>query len=97
SAAFAMLTKSDKLIARNRLFLPYFRDLKWAAPKLKVRLNNAKAIFESDTFVWGVCLDLNGETVMPDNLFDVYPGIPYVLPWKDSIKPKVLYVGNLKR
>ena len=95
SAAFAMLMQGEKLLARNRLFLPLFKDLKWAPAKLKVRLEKSRAIFESPTFVWGICLDLDGERPMPDNFFDVYPGIPYSIPWKDRRPPKVIHTGNL--
>jgi len=95
SAAFAMLVQGDAVVARNRLFLPFFKDLKWAVPRLKVRLKKGEATFKSDTFVWGVCLDLTGQQLMPDNFFDVYPGIPHVIPWKGSRKPEVRFVGNL--
>ncbi|MBA4387422.1 MAG: hypothetical protein C0404_05535 [Verrucomicrobia bacterium] len=96
SAAFAMLVEGNAVVARNRIFLPFFKDLKWAEPRLKVRMESGKAIFRSDTFVWGVCLDLNGQRAMPDNFFDVYPGIPHVIPWKSSRRPAVLYTGNLQ-
>lgn len=95
SAAFAVLAQGETVVARNRLFLPFFKDLKWAAPHLKVRLAKGKAIFTSDTFVLGVCLDLDGRRLMPDNFFDVYPGIPHAIPWKGARKPEVLFVGNL--
>lgn len=95
SAAFAMLLEGDTVAARNRLFLPFFKDLKWSVPRLKVRVDAGKAVFASDTFVWGVCLDLDGRKPMPDNFFDVYPGIPHVIPWRSSRKPEVRFVGNL--
>ena len=95
SAAFALLLDSGNVVARNRLFLPLFKDLKWPAPRLKLKVEKGRAIFTSDKFVWGVCLDLNGEKSMPDNFFDVYPGIPHIIPWKGSAKPKILFVGNL--
>ena len=98
SAAFALLVPDDAVMARNRLFLPFFKDLKWAAPKLRVRREKGKAIFQSDTFVWGVCLDLDGKQPVPDNFFDVSPGIPHVIPWKGSRPPEcVKFVGNLIR
>ena len=31
---------------------------------------------ESDRFVMGVCLDLEGGSPLEDNMFDLYPGIP---------------------
>jgi beta-mannosidase len=95
SAAFATLSRSGQLLARNRLFLPFFKDLDWVPAELQMRLADGYAIFESPTFVWGVCLDLDGELPLPDNFFDVYPGIPYVLPWHHAHPPRVLYVGNL--
>jgi beta-mannosidase len=97
SAAFAMLGNSDGVVARNRLFLPLFKELKWAKPQLKVQVSSGEAIFTSNTFVWGVCLDLDGETLLPDNFFDVYPGIPHVIPWKNRRKPQVRFVGNLSK
>ena len=95
SAAFAMLVQDDAVVARNRLFLPFFKDLQWAAAHLQVKTAKGKAIFTSDTFVWGICLDLSGRKLMPDNFFDVYPGIPHVIPWRSSRKPEVRFVGNL--
>ncbi len=95
SGAFAMLMEGKSVVARNRLFLPFFKDLKWAKPRLKVRVTAGRAIFTSDTFVWGVCLDLDGSKPTPDNFFDVYPGIPHVIPWKGAGRPEVKFVGNL--
>jgi beta-mannosidase len=95
SAAFAMLTRGGNLLARNRLFLPFFKDLKWAPAKVRVRVENGRAVFESKAFAWGVCLDLDGETPLADNFFDVYPGVPYSIRWSGRKPPKVLRVGNL--
>ena len=86
---------SRKLIARHRLVLPLFKELKWSPAKVKVTVRNGRATFESETFVWGVCLDLDGERRLPDNFFDLYPGIPYSIPWRSRAKPRVLYTGNL--
>jgi beta-mannosidase len=94
SAAFAMLTKGEKLIARNRLFLPLFKEIQWPKAKLNVQVKDGKAIFTSNAFVWGVCLDLDGEKKLADNFFDVWPGIPYSIPWRGSEKPQVR-IGNL--
>jgi beta-mannosidase len=95
SAAFAMLSSNGKVIARNRMFIPLFKELKWSSANVRVKLHGGNAIFESDAFAWGVCLDLNGETSLPDNFFDVYPGVPQVIPWKESHAPKILRLGNL--
>ncbi len=95
AAAFAMFMKGDAVVARNRLLLPFFKDLRWSPPQLKVRMHAGKAIFTSRTFVWGVCLDLAGRKPMSDNFFDVYPGIPHAIAWRGSRKPEVRFVGNL--
>lgn len=93
--AYAMLTRNGELLARNRLILPMFSELDWAKPELSIRQEDGKAIFTSDVFVWGVCLDLTGEQSLPDNFFDVYPGVPYSLPWTQAEEPTILGTGNL--
>jgi beta-mannosidase len=96
--AFAILSREDRDVARDRLFLPYYRDLQWprTRPRVRVRRQDGRAIFESTTFAWRVCLDLDGEKPLPDNFFDVLPGIPTVLYWPADLgTPRVLRVGNL--
>jgi len=94
--AFAILSRDGNEVARDRLFLPYYKELVWQKPGLIVRREGEKAIFESKTFVWRVCLDLDGERSLPDNFFDVLPGIPTVLDWPGSLsEPEVLRTGNL--
>jgi len=49
----------------------------------------------SDVFAWGVCLDLNGETPLPDNCFDLLPGIERTMAWSPELgEPKVVALGN---
>jgi len=97
SAAFAVLTQGDTLIARNRLFLPLFKDLKWTPARVRVNVKSGRAVFESDVFAWGVCIDLDGKKPLHDNFFDLYPGISYSIPWKEKRPPNVLKIGNLVR
>jgi len=92
--AFAQLEDGKGLLSRNRLILPLFKEMAWPKPELSVRLEGGQAIFESKTFVWGVCLDLSGEMNLADNFFDVWPGIPYTMPWKGPVPPQVLRTGN---
>ncbi len=96
SAAFAMLVQGSRLLARNRLFLPFFKDLKWKPARVRAAVRNGRALFESATFAWGVCIDLGGEKALSDNFFDLYPGVPYSIPWKSKQAPRILKVGNLK-
>ncbi len=98
SAAFAMLHDANgQLLARNRLLLPLFRDIEWPTSQPTVRVENGRAIFQSENFAWNVCLDLDGETPLADNLFDLYPGVPYAIAWPHSSPPRILRVGNLPR
>ena len=67
----------------------------WPVAEVKVRHEGGTAIFESDAFAWRVCLDLVGETRLPDNFFDVFPGVPTVLDWPAALgEPVVVKVAN---
>jgi beta-mannosidase len=69
--------------------------MRWPAARVEVRLEQGQAIFNSEVFAWGVCIDLDGERPLPDNFFDVFPGQEVRLPWPDQRPPRVLFVGNL--
>ena len=84
-AAFALLSRDGHEVARDRLFMPYYKEMVWPHAEVRVRLEGGVAIFESDAFAWRVCLDLEGETRLPDNFFDVFPGVPTVLDWPDAL------------
>jgi beta-mannosidase len=96
SAAFAVLTSAAAVIARDRLILPFFKDLRWPRATVRVTCRNGKATFTSKAFAWRVCLDLDGEQKLADNFFDVYPGQPHTIAWPFRTTPRVLYVGNLR-
>jgi beta-mannosidase len=94
-AAFALLSRDGVEAARDRLFLPYFKELEFAPANVRVRREGGKAIFECDVFAWRICLDLDGEQVLPDNFFDILPDVPTVLDWPEALgRPRVLRVGN---
>jgi beta-mannosidase len=94
--AFAILIQNDVEVSRDTLFLPYFKEMEWAEAEVGVRQEKDTAIFESDQFAWRICLDLDGEDILPDNFFDVFPGIPTILPWPESSPPPcILRTGNL--
>jgi beta-mannosidase len=95
SAAFATLSRDGEVIARNRLLLSRFKDLRWPRAEVKVRTEKGQAIFQSSTFAWAVCLDLNGESPMADNFFDLYPDQPHTIEWPEAEAPRILKVGNL--
>jgi len=97
SVAFALLSDGGQVIAQNRIFVEKFMDLDWAAAEISVTRDGDHAVFSSPTFVWGVCIDLDGESALPDNAFDLLPGIEYRIPWPaDQPLPEIVRTGNLK-
>jgi beta-mannosidase len=98
TAAFAVLTREHQIVARNRLILPFFREMKWPAvtpADIKVTRSGGQATFVCERFAWGVCLDLSGEVALEDNFFDLYPRVPHTIAWDQSAEPQILRVGNL--
>ncbi|NLE28546.1 MAG: hypothetical protein GX629_02610 [Phycisphaerae bacterium] len=94
--AFAMLSDEKGLLARHRLVLPRFCELKWAPAKPTVRRDGEQVFFNSSTFAWGLCLDLEGVRALPDNFFDLWPGMDYALPWpSEHPLPEIIRIGNL--
>jgi beta-mannosidase len=92
---FALLTRAGQTVAQDVYFSTYYREMQWPTASVRVRREGGKAIFESDAFAWRVCLDLDGETPLPDNFFDVLPGVPTVLDWPDALgEPRVVRVAN---
>jgi beta-mannosidase len=95
AVAYAMLLEGPQLIARNRLILPRFKELEWSGAQVEVSREGEYAVFSSHTFAWGVCLDLDGIEI-GDNFFDVWPQIPYRIPWPiDAPLPSIHFLGNL--
>ena len=95
TGAYARLTKDHCLAAQHRLFIERFKALRLAKPAIEIRVENRKAFFSSANFAWGVALDLDGESSVADNSFDILPGLTYEIDWNDgSKKPVVLKVGN---
>jgi beta-mannosidase len=94
-AAFAVLSLEGREVARDTLFLPLFREMEWPEARVAVRREGSKAVFSCDTFAWRVCLDLDGERRLPDNFFDLLPGLAYEVEWAVGLgEPRVLRVGN---
>jgi beta-mannosidase len=94
SGAFSILEKDGKMIAQHRLFTERFKDLKMMKPSVKITKGKDTITFLSGTFVWGACIDVDGESKIQDNCFDLLPGIPYTIPWTDKEMPKILFTGN---
>jgi beta-mannosidase len=97
SGVFASLSKDGSQVSQNRLLSAKFWNIDWKAPKIKVFREGDKAVFSSSTFAWGVCIEIDGETEVPDNCFDLIPGIDYSIAWpEDAPLPEVIkYASEL--
>lgn len=91
--AFALLSdESGRLIARDRLLTHRYFAYRLLPPVIQTVREGDYTVFQSDRYVMGVCLDLDGEAAMSDNLFDLYPGIPYRV--RTAGQDTVLYTLN---
>jgi beta-mannosidase len=94
SGAFGILEKDGKQIAQYRLFTERFKDMRFSKPIIKIIRGKDSVTLQSDMFVWGACIDTDGEKEVSDNCFDLLPGIPYTLPWNAKDPPRVIFTGN---
>ena len=95
TGAFAvLLDETGTLHAQHRLFLARFGELKLRQPNITLRVEAGLLRAHSDVFAWGVCLDVDGETALPDNCFDLLPGVEYTVPWRPELPARVIRVGN---
>ncbi|MCL1857106.1 MAG: hypothetical protein FWF84_05660 [Kiritimatiellaeota bacterium] len=84
--------EAGNLISRNRYYEHYFHEMAIAKkPSVRIAVKNGIATFTSPVFVQGACLDLDGETPLADNFFDLYPGQPYAIPWPFPRKPAIIF------
>ena len=90
---FAVLRDgTGTVIARHRLLRTAYHQLGLCPEQVEVRVENGETVFCSPVFTMGVCLDLAGEQVLPDNQFDLYPGMELRLPLGGPAR--VLYTLN---
>jgi len=57
--------------------LKTFKNIQFIESDIQIKVDNGKVFFSSDTFVWGIAIDNNGESNVQDNCFDILSGIPY--------------------
>jgi beta-mannosidase len=97
SALAVLFDEAGALIAQHRLFGARFHELGLVRdPVIEMNIENGSLTLSSDTFCWGVCLDVDGELPLADNCFDLLPGVPYTLPWDASVlgEPRIVRLGN---
>lgn len=92
--AFAVLKDKEKVISQYRLFLARFKDLDLKQPQISIKQSGDIAIITSPVYVWGLCLDIDGESDVSDNCFDLLPGIPYQVSIGKGEKVELKMTGN---
>jgi beta-mannosidase len=92
--AFAVLRDKETVISQHRLFLSRFKDIVLLKPDISIKQSGNKAFITSPVYVWGLSLDINGESGVTDNCFDLIPGIPYVVKLGDGERIEVKMTGN---
>ena len=87
SGVFAVLNDANGCeVAYHRLFVERFGNLDMAAePRIRMSCGDGKLTLCADDFVWKFCPDVNGEVKIADNAFDLFPGIPKVIPWEGEV------------
>jgi beta-mannosidase len=94
----ATLYKNDEPpIAQHRLLFDRFKHLGLVRnPEIVTTMGEGSVTFESQAFVWGVTLDIDGDKPIQDNCFDLLPGVPYTIAWDETVygKPEILKIGN---
>jgi len=75
--AFAVLRNNDIPVSQYKMLMEKFKDMKLEKPQISISQKEDYAILTSPVFVWGVCIDIDGEASVQDNCFDLLPGIPY--------------------
>ncbi|MHB0858316.1 MAG: beta-mannosidase [Anaerolineae bacterium] len=97
TVAYAGLWQENRAVRLNRLFMAPYREVAWPEAQVEVAREGGCAVFRSSTFAWGVCLDPDGEQDLPDDVFDLLPGIPWGIPWaEDRELPQVARLGNYR-
>jgi beta-mannosidase len=94
SGAFAVLKKNDIPVAQYKMLMERFKNMKLEKPAINIRYKGEYMILTSPVYVWGVCLDLDGEREMKDNCFDLIPDIPYYIKIKPGEQFSVKKTGN---
>ncbi|MHB1295536.1 MAG: beta-mannosidase [Anaerolineae bacterium] len=97
AVAYAGLWEDGRAVRLNRIFMAPYREVVWPEAQVEVTREEGRAVFRSATFAWGVCLDPDGEQDLPDDVFDLLPGIPWSFPWpEDRALPQVARVANYR-
>ena len=92
--AFAVLKNNDIPVSQYKMLMNKFRDIKLGKPQISIQYKDEYAVLNSSVFVWGACIDLDGDLPVKDNCFDLLPGIPYYVKINKGEKISVKQTGN---
>lgn len=92
--AFAVLKNNDVPVSQYKMLMEKFKDMKLEKPQITIEQKGDYAILTSPVFVWGVCIDIDGEALVNDNCFDLLPGIPYYVKLHKGEAVSVKQTGN---
>jgi hypothetical protein len=76
------------------MLMERFKNMKLEKPAIDIRYKDDYMMLTSPVYVWGVCLDIDGEREMKDNCFDLLPDFPYYIKIKPGEKYSVIKTGN---
>ena len=82
--AYAALLRWGRVMRQNRLLMAPYKEIAWPKANVSVTRELGRAVFSTDTFAWGVCLDPNGEADLPDGMFDLLPGLSWSFRWPEE-------------
>lgn len=92
---FAVLYDVDgNIVSANRLINEKYYELDLKPAAISTQVDEEYVTLSSDMFVMGVCFDIDGSGNYEDNIFDLFPGIPYKVKYKGEKPPAVLYTVN---
>lgn len=92
AVAYAQLLdeSGEQVLTHNRFIGPKLRELKLSPADVQVSVAGGWAVFRSSVFALGISIDLDGETALMDNFFDLYPDQEYSIPWAEDTPPDVI-------
>jgi beta-mannosidase len=86
---YAILEPDGEPVSRRRLIEKAMTPAPFQPSDIRVEYDGDTAVYTSDRFVLGICIDLDGSS-LSDNFFDLYPGKSYTVKLNGT-SGKVLY------
>ena len=94
--AYATLWQNGLPVRQNRLMFAHHKEVRWSRPEISCIREGSHCVFSSPIYVWAICLDPDGDNGVPDDMFDLLPGIPYRIAWPpDKELPSITRWGNM--